>query len=112
MNALTREEEMAMPVRRARQGEVIWLIRGGSPKKEMTRQAGYLRRVRARFLCRRSDRIAARLLEDDPGSTVREWSKCGQTGWWSASSARKYDGPRKLARRVRGLGRFTGTRMW
>lgn len=112
MNELTREEEKAMPVHKAAPGSVIWLVRGGRTKADGADNLGYLRRVRGRFLARRGHHVTVQLLEDDPASSFPDWSQKGHVGTWSVSSVRKYDGPAKLARKLRGRWRVDGTRIW
>jgi len=66
-------------------GTPVMVERGGSPAPG---QLGCRRVVSGILIGARGHQRIVRLTQDDPLSTIPEWSKAGDVGWWSSSVVR------------------------
>jgi hypothetical protein len=64
-------------------GDRVWVERGSAGRP--AGKPGCLRRVRGVLLFARKHNRFVRLVEDDPQSTIPEWSHAGDIGHWSGS---------------------------
>ena len=68
-------------------GSSVIVVRGSSGIS--SGNPGSLREVRGILIGARGHERTVRLTEDDPLSTIPEWSKAGEVGRWSASQVQR-----------------------